>query len=55
MIFINGSTASTSRNNLLYVSGQRHDSESTCTEHTVLSRSQIIFTGSGEIYVSVDY
>ena len=30
MIFINRSTVSTSRNNLLFVSGQRHDSDSTC-------------------------
>ena len=28
----NRSTASTSRNKLLYVSGQRHDSDSTCSK-----------------------
>lgn len=39
--FNNRSTASTSIDNLLYVSGQRHDSDSTCSKRVVISRRQI--------------
>ena len=41
MIFINRSTASTSRNNLLFVSGKRHDSDSTCSKRTVLEATNL--------------
>ena len=39
--FKNRITASTSRNNLLYVSGQRHGSDSICSQRAVISRPQI--------------
>ena len=57
MRFNNRRTTSTSRKNLLYVSGQRHDSDSTCPKRVVISRPQIYLhkANTGEVHVSVDY
>ena len=39
----NRSTASISKNNLLYVPGQRHDSDSTCSKRAVISKPLVKF------------
>ena len=51
----NRCAASTLRNNLLYVSGQRYGSDSTFSKRAVILRSQIYlhspFTACGEVHV----
>ena len=55
MISINRSTASTSRNNLLFVSGQGMTAIQLVPNVQCSQGHKFIFTGSGEVHVSVDY